>query len=314
VLDLDIIPFDVDSDYLDILIKSRDVGGVIVTYPDYFGKCIDLSKISKTVHGNNKFLIADEAHGSHFIYSSLLPKSAVNYADMVIEGCHKTLPVQTGGCILNICNDSLTEKAMLARKLINTTSPSYITLATLDYARAYFSENGERLYKIIYEKINEFKSKISNSKFKVNRYDDFTKLNIDCGDFSADELNLKLQEYNIYAEMSIDNICTFIVTPFNYLRLDDLIEALNKINLNKKRVRIPDFKLTNTTCFKNGINLLPIKDCLNKICMGEIGVYPPGTALLKTGDIINKDVIDFLIKNESHLFGLINGLLPVSDK
>ena len=94
----------------------------------------DIKKISDIVHKHGAVLIVDEAHGAHFHFHEEFPTSAVCCgADLVIQSIHKTLPALTQTALLHICSDIVNvEKVKMYWNIYQTTSPSYILMASID--------------------------------------------------------------------------------------------------------------------------------------------------------------------------------------
>ena len=88
------------DDFSEDMEIPSDVKTVIFTSPDYFGNCLPLEKIYPFFHKKGINVLVDSAHGAHFAFSSKLPVSASEYADLAILSMHKTLPVLTGGSVL----------------------------------------------------------------------------------------------------------------------------------------------------------------------------------------------------------------------
>jgi arginine/lysine/ornithine decarboxylase len=130
--------------YADIenALGDPDVKCVYVTSPDYFGRFEDIRSLADMVHAHGRLLIADNAHGAYlrFMDSEIPHHPADCGADLVCDSAHKTLPVLTGGAYLHICNPLFSESYKEVMKIFASTSPSYLILASLDYANLYLSD------------------------------------------------------------------------------------------------------------------------------------------------------------------------------
>lgn len=83
-------------------------------------------------------MIVDEAHGAHLGLHPGLPRSALQCgADVVVQSTHKQLSALTQGAMLHAQGD-LVSRRRLARALqaLQSSSPSYLVMASLDAARA----------------------------------------------------------------------------------------------------------------------------------------------------------------------------------
>jgi len=113
-----------------------DFSAVFITSPTYEGFVSDIKSIAEKVHERGGILIVDEAHGAHFRFHDAFPASALDLgADIVIQSFHKTLPVLGQLAVLHVKGtrvDSSRLKFFL--QAMQTTSPSYMLMAQLDYA------------------------------------------------------------------------------------------------------------------------------------------------------------------------------------
>ena len=112
---------------------------VYITSPDYLGNLADIAAIARVVHERGSLLAVDNAHGAylHFLETSLHPIDLG--ADICCDSAHKTLPVLTGGAYLHISKSApaaFAQNARQAMAIFGSTSPSYLTLASLDMCNA----------------------------------------------------------------------------------------------------------------------------------------------------------------------------------
>lgn len=119
------------------------VAGVYVTSPDYLGNLADITGLSAVCERFGTPLLVDNAHGA---YLKFLPRS-LHPLDLGAAACcdsaHKTLPVLTGGAYLHIAKTApaaFRENARAALDLFGSTSPSWLTLASLDLCNRALTE------------------------------------------------------------------------------------------------------------------------------------------------------------------------------
>lgn len=118
---------------------------VYVTSPDYLGNLQDVRALAEVCHAHGVPLLADNAHGAYlrFLETSLHPLD--QGADLTCDSAHKTLPVLTGGAYLHVSKAApaaLRENARAALALFGSTSPSYLTMASLDLCNAWLAGEG----------------------------------------------------------------------------------------------------------------------------------------------------------------------------
>ena len=135
--------------HLDILLDSSpeqieealrlfpEAKAVFVTSPTYNGVTADLVKIAEICRSRGKILLVDEAHGPHLKFHKELPVSAVEAgADMCVQSTHKILSALSQGSVLHVQSDLVdVSRVRKVVSLLQTTSPNYLILASLDVAR-----------------------------------------------------------------------------------------------------------------------------------------------------------------------------------
>ena len=159
------------------LIEQYRPDTLVITSPTYEGFVARVNDIADLCHKNDVTLIVDEAHGALYPFSDELPQSAVKYADFTVQSLHKTAGGINPTALLHSNNIDPTE----ALSMINTTSPSYPMLATIE-ANINFL-NSSRGGKYIKELINNIK------ELKIEQLnDDPTKILLKGGYELSDKL------------------------------------------------------------------------------------------------------------------------------
>src|SRR5690606_11772732 len=93
-------------------------------------------------HSLNIPVLVDEAHGAHLVANRMFPPSALDLgADVVVQSAHKTLPAMTMASFLHIKSNLVNvEKVNHYLRMLQSSSPSYLLLASLDDARHYIQK------------------------------------------------------------------------------------------------------------------------------------------------------------------------------
>jgi len=188
------IPDRTPPELIEKQLKDNHIKAVIITSPTYEGMVSNICAIKEICAKYNAFLIVDEAHGALYPFSDELPQSAVKIADFCIQSLHKTAGGLNPTALLH-CNSSNPDDALA---MINTTSPSYPLLATIE-ANINFL-NSARGRKILSNLINNIKNIKKNSNLEFFG-DDITKINIKKQGLSGYDLSQQLfNDYDIEDE------------------------------------------------------------------------------------------------------------------
>ncbi|XTZ20125.1 MAG: aminotransferase class I/II-fold pyridoxal phosphate-dependent enzyme, partial [cyanobacterium endosymbiont of Rhopalodia fuxianensis] len=130
-----------------VLEENSDVKAVMIVYPTYHGICGDIKSIAELTHRQGIPLLVDEAHGGHFTFHQDLPPCALSMgADLTVQSTHKVLGAMTQAAMLHLQGTRIDpQKISRALQLIESTSPSYLLLASLDAARQQMALHGKEL-------------------------------------------------------------------------------------------------------------------------------------------------------------------------
>ncbi len=307
---LDYIEVNTLKDLSEKIEKNEDVFAVFITSPNYFGEIFDIEKIYKLTKSTKNKFVVDAAHGAHFPFSKLFPEFPGVHSDIALISTHKTLPCFGGSSLITCNSESDYEMLMLYRSLIHTTSPSYLSMASMDFARESFEANGEKWYKEVKNKIESFKGTIGG--FEIVKNDDFSRLVLKKKGIDAYKVLVNIQDKGIGVEMAIDDKLVFIVTPFNYKSLDLLdteLRKINTVNFEQNNTKESNIKIENIENFKP--SFVSLDSAVGLISNAEIGIYPPARAVIKYRQIITKEQIQIIKDNKEHLYGLVNNKVPV---
>lgn len=208
------------------LVDVKGVKAVIVTSPSYEGIISDVEKIKEICRNNGAYLIIDEAHGALYPFSDKLPQTAVNIADFTIQSLHKTAGGLNPTALLHVNCDCDASNAL---SMINTTSPSYPLLASIEANINFLnSKRGRKKIETLISLIEEIKNSTSNVEFGG---DDITKILIKKSGMTGFGLSEKLfDEFDIEDEKT-NEVSTMLLCGIGTTeaKLKKLSHALKKI-------------------------------------------------------------------------------------
>ena len=127
--------------------EHPEARAVFLVSPTYYGVASELADIAALAHANDMLLLVDEAHGPHLRFSSRLPQQAMDAgADMAAQSTHKILGSLTQTSMLHVRYGRVDQdRVRAAAALLQSTSPNYLLLASLDIARLQMAERGTEL-------------------------------------------------------------------------------------------------------------------------------------------------------------------------
>lgn len=208
------------------LVDVKGVKAVIVTSPSYEGIISDVEKIKEICRNNGAYLIIDEAHGALYPFSDKLPQTAVNIADFTIQSLHKTAGGLNPTALLHVNCDCDASNAL---SMINTTSPSYPLLASIEANINFLnSKSGRKKIETLICQIEEIKNSTNNVEFGG---DDITKILIKKSGMTGFGLSEKLfDEFDIEDEKT-NEVSTMLLCGIGTTeaKLKKLSHALKKI-------------------------------------------------------------------------------------
>jgi arginine decarboxylase len=121
---------------------------VFVVSPTYYGVVADVAGVAEVAHAAGAALVVDQAWGPHFGFHPGVPQSALALgADAVITSTHKIVGALTQAAMLHVASSGRVDPDAVARtvRLVRSTSPSSLLLASLDAARRQMAVHGQAL-------------------------------------------------------------------------------------------------------------------------------------------------------------------------
>ncbi|MDR0819041.1 MAG: hypothetical protein LBN43_05680 [Oscillospiraceae bacterium] len=151
--------------------NARDAKICVVTSPAYNGETLDIPAIAARCHAGGIALHVDAAHGAHLGFNPYFPENATRQgADTAVESLHKTLPALGQTSLLHVCGVNI-DAEEISRQLdvFETSSPSYVLMASADYCLRLLDAKGTELFDGFAERLRRFYKSVENVPF-VRRY------------------------------------------------------------------------------------------------------------------------------------------------
>ncbi len=296
--------------------QHPDSKAVMIVYPTYYGVCGDVEAIATLAHQHKIPLLVDEAHGAHFAFHPEFPDSALSMgADLTVQSTHKTLSALTQSAMLH-CQGSRVDRDRVSKALqiVQSTSPSYLLLASLDAARQQMATQGLSLMEQTLRLADQARSRIHQIPYlstlnpeQAGQTSGFwgldrTRLTVTVSElgvdgFRADEI--LHQTLGVTAEFPSLQHLTFIISLGNtQADIDRLVQALITLGtLEKSSIQKPPaiVKLQDSKCsllsprqaFFAPSETLAIAQTVDRISAELVCPYPPGIPVLLPGEQIS---------------------------
>jgi len=130
------------------LSRNPEARAVFIVSPTYYGMAADVEGCANVAHAARAALVVDNAWGSHFGFHLRLPASPLALgADAMLASTHKIVGSLTQSAMLMVGPTELIDTGAVARavRLVRSTSPSALLMASLDAARRQLAVHGEAL-------------------------------------------------------------------------------------------------------------------------------------------------------------------------
>ncbi|MFF2890642.1 aminotransferase class I/II-fold pyridoxal phosphate-dependent enzyme [Paenibacillus sp. NPDC057967] len=290
--------------------------GVFLTNPNYYGMGVKLDAYVEACHAQGKPLLIDEAHGAHYGMHPDLPTSAIQAgADGVVQSTHKTLPALTMGAMLHMQGKLLDRRRVReALAMVQSSSPSFPIMASLDISRAIVDRLGDNLFHTAIEAVHSFRNWVKESKmiFTVGETGLHTDkqtdplrliLTVPSGKLTGFELHRELEKRGCWAEMSDPLYTVLVIGPHvcadgAISRLKDALKDIHQTYVYAECREPNRQEQTELVDLSEGISepvsfarakeqtsrRVPLYEALHHPSAEMIIPYPPGIPLLYPGE------------------------------
>ncbi|MDR1201672.1 MAG: aminotransferase class I/II-fold pyridoxal phosphate-dependent enzyme [Tannerellaceae bacterium] len=322
-------------------------GLLMLLHPNYYGMTGDLLGQVELAHQYGLQVMVDEAHGSHFCVGEQFPMPAlVAGADFAVMGAHKTLGAFGQASWLHFREQgAATANVKRAMRLVETTSPSYLLLASLDVAR-YQLQQSQEIWQETAALGNRLRQIINSipglwapgEEFlqipEVCAYDP-TRLAVKVSGLGITGIEAKkwLQQHQrMVLDMADLHYLVYILSPDDIGPMADaLVNGLRALateyesnvnkslcsrDINELELPIPRQVITPRQAFFSQGRKIPLIESVGKIAGETITPYPPGIPLICPGEVIDNTVLECLDawRQAGGIWsGLSSGMITVID-
>jgi len=296
--------------------------GLFTVSPTYHGLCGDLPGLAQVTRERRIPLLVDEAHGSHFYFHPDLPVGALSLgADCAVMSLHKTGGSLTQSSLLHLKGNLLDEMRLdRALRMTQSTSPSYVLMASLDTARQDLAVRGREMLDRALEMAETLRAGVNRipgvhcpgrelAGLPGVRDADPTRLVINLDGVELDGYTARerlYRNFDVDVEMADQRNIVLIVTFGNTPRdAERFLEALNSLAKEAGLRRgkhpgavelpgIPPRELTPRQAWFARSTAVPWKEALGRIAGEMAAPYPPGIPVVYPGEVITPEIWDFL--------------------
>ena len=314
------IALGLENDRVAQTIKDHpDAKAILINNPTYYGICSDLKGLTEMAHEAGMLVLVDEAHGAHLYFTDKLPISAMDAgADMAAVSMHKSGGSLTQSSLLLIGEQMNPEYVRQIINLTQSTSASYLLMASLDISRRNLALRGKESFEKVIElseyarrEINAIGGYYAYSKELIDGVSvcdfDVTKLSVytqGIGLTGIEVYDLLRDEYDIQIEFGdIGNILAYISIGDRIQDIERLVGALADIkrlysrdgkDLIAGEYIQPELVLSPQEAFYSERKSLTLDESVGQVCGEFVMCYPPGIPILAPGERITREIVDYI--------------------
>ena len=292
-----------DAKKVDLALSNASVRpvAVYITTPDYLGNMVDVKAIAEVCKKHGILLAVDNAHGGYlkFLEHSLHPMDLG--ADMCCDSAHKTLSALTGSAYLHLVKDFIQEKLVKsAFALFASTSPSYLTLASLDLLNKELAGDFPDKLRKFCQEVELVKKGLVDIGYSLLG-DEPLKITIDCKSYGYNGLDFAkiLRKNDIECEFSDPDFVVLMVSVSTGKEdLLKLIRALfsvckkRKIEENPPLLNRPVKVMEIRDAVFSKKKIVNVNDALNRVLALDSVSCPPAVPIVVCGEKIDAQAVE----------------------
>jgi arginine decarboxylase len=304
--------------------EAPDARAAFIVSPTYYGMAADVAGLADVAHAADVPLIVDQSWGPHFGFNEALPPTALSQgADAMLTSTHKIAGSLTQSAMLHLSDSGRVDNGAVSRalRLLRSTSPSALLMASLDAARRQLALHGEQILYETLEAIAVARAKLETipgialvdsglvGQMGVAGYDPM-RIVLDVrgtgltGYEIADALR---RSYDVHVELPMQATVVFVVglseSAGSLRRLagdvDEIVKRMGQPGATAPIVP-PAAALRNEVAlppreaFLGVAEQVAVDDAVGRISCESIASYPPGVPALLPGERISAETVAYL--------------------
>jgi lysine decarboxylase len=306
--------------------ESPKPAAVLLTRPSYYGLTRDLDAVVAACHARGVPLIVDEAHGAHlhFLPPGCPTPALATCAAIVVQSCHKTLGSLVGSAQMHVGRDGLVAAGQVqdALNVLQTTSPNYLMLASLDVMRRWLWKEGHELFRAAVDEVRRLEDEIDAMPgLRVLRPErdprlaghlrDPLRVVVNTSDtgWSGYEVERHLRNtFQVEDELAdLENV-VYILSPRDdedarrrliagLWSVSNSSRAVSPLNpqsaiRNSQSIPIPPLAMPPREAALAAKVSAPFDASSGRVCAEMVMFYPPGIPLLMPGEVVTPEIIE----------------------
>ena len=301
--------------------QHPDAKALALVSPTYYGVASDLREMAKILHEKGMLLLVDEAHGAHLKFHAGLPPQAMDAgADLAAQSTHKLLGSLTQSSMLLGRKGRVDfSRVQEAASLLQSTSPNYLLLASLDIARMQMAMEGkERIARAV--RLSEGLRKAVRGLDGLKSFGqeivgnpgvcglDATKVTISVrglGLTGMEAERILRHQYKVQCELSDPYNLLFILSMADTeTELASLVGALQGLardhrgqetfSVSMELPELPEQRMLPREAFFADKERVALERAAGRVSAEQVVFYPPGIPVLCPGELVSRDLIAYI--------------------
>ncbi|RNB85761.1 aminotransferase class I/II-fold pyridoxal phosphate-dependent enzyme [Brevibacillus nitrificans] len=300
-----------------------DAKAVFLTNPTYYGMGIDLEKMAATVHRHGIPLLIDEAHGPHFGFHPAFPLSAMQSgADAAVQSTHKMASAMTMSSMLHLQGERIDrERLFRYLAMIQSSSPSYVLMASLDLARRHLVQEAQEEWERLLPQLDKLRERTGRLEWlewpkldasSVYATLDPLKLFLHVRTEQMDGFALQhiLERHGIFAELADSSHVLLAASAGTCARdLDSFARLLESLDVEVEpgAERILEAGVVSSHYLREQVvpmdeavdlpkESIPLDHSLGRVVAEMVIPYPPGIPVLVPGERVDAQGLAMLLE------------------